>query len=130
MPIEQIPHLEHNPGGREVEPDIGLSPDAINAWNNLGMISQVDDTPMGRIAEKAVKRSLTVPMPTYIEYLEAKYPDRAERLLTASDPKAVARLDELVTEFNQQREAILVAADWKEQVASFWQRAERLLLGK
>lgn len=129
MDSERIPTLEHNPGGREVEPSIGLSPDAINAWNNLGMISQVDESFVGKIAEKAVKRSLAEPMPTYEEYLTAKYPDRAERIMSESNPEAVAQLDALVAEFNAIREELAQGGEgWKEKVRDFRQRAEALLL--
>ncbi len=129
MESEQIPTLEHNPGGREVEPSIGLSPDAINAWNNLGMISQVDESFTGRIAEKAVKRGLAEQMPSYEEYLTTKYPDRVERIMSESNPDAVAQLDALVVEFNAVREELSQRGEgWKEKVQEFRTRAEALLL--
>jgi hypothetical protein len=125
-PFEQIDN-PNNLGGREVEPSIGLAPDAINAWSQIFLIDQVDGSPHAEIAEKAVKRALAQDLPTYRQHYEKQYPDRVEAIMAESNPEVVAALDALVADFNARREEIAAASDWKEQVQAIWDKARYLL---
>ena len=125
--MEQLEPVLDNRGGKEVDPQIGVSPDYINAWLKLATVEQFGNGQSSELAERIARQSLGQDLPTYAEYLQQKYPDRAARLLEQSDSRVVADLDALVHSFNQQREQIAASPQWQDQLGTIWRQARYLI---
>ena len=92
--------LPKNLGGAEVEPEIGLAPDYINAWMGVGMA--VKDPSVLEFMPDMLD-----PIREYEEYIREKRGTDADRIIKASDPVMVAVVNELARKFNTEREHII-----------------------
>jgi hypothetical protein len=101
----------HEIGGNYVHPETGISHDSINVWAGLSSAAAYAEEPdMFDIFAEQAKEDL----PTYEEYIRRvnkDQPEHAEEMLKNTDPAKLKRFNELVAEFNQNRERIVREKD-------------------
>ena len=114
--------LPKNLGGAEVEPEIGLAPDYINAWMGVGMV--VKDPSVLEFMPDMLD-----PIREYEEYIREKRGTDADRIIKASDPVKVAVVNELARKFNTEREHIIAEKDW-DKFREYWEQADSLITKK
>ena len=109
-------------GGDEFEPVIGIMPEYITAWQQVN-ITALDPGVLD------YDSTFLAPVRTYEEYVrEKKSPENANRVLADSDPNIVSAVDQLVHQFNKDRERIIVDKDWA-KLKDYSARAENLIRG-
>lgn len=107
-------------GGGDIKPELGAVPDYMNAWTHLGFGLMNLNRPE--------LINLTKPIRSYEEYIKETYGERADDLLSRSNPEVVAKINSLADFANQNASKLVEQKDYQ-TLKDIYDKASVLIRG-